>query len=55
MINRYKDFYGGKNKESKMKLKDVTEDEEAGSGNQVLYQFYLCLSTVICDDSISHL
>lgn len=47
MINRYKDFYGGKNKETKMKLKDVTEDEEAGSGNQVLYPFYLFLSTVI--------
>uniref|UniRef100_A0A1J3FWN5 U3 small nucleolar ribonucleoprotein protein MPP10 n=1 Tax=Noccaea caerulescens TaxID=107243 RepID=A0A1J3FWN5_NOCCA len=31
---RYEDFFGGKNKETKMKLKDVIEDEEAGSGNQ---------------------
>lgn len=37
MINRYEDFFGGKNKETKMKLKDAIEDEEAGSGNQVLY------------------
>lgn len=54
MMVSYEDFFGGK-KETKMKLKDVTEDEEAGSGNQVLYQLYLFLSIVICDDFISHL
>ncbi|CAA7056946.1 unnamed protein product [Microthlaspi erraticum] len=31
---RYEDFFGGKSKETKMKLKDVIEDEEAGSGDQ---------------------
>ncbi|KAJ4891069.1 hypothetical protein Rs2_30817 [Raphanus sativus] len=31
---RYNDFFGGKKKETKMKMKHVTEDEEAGNGNQ---------------------
>lgn len=55
MINRYEDFFGGKKKETKVSFKDVIEDEEAGSGNQVIYQLYLILSTVICDVFISRL
>ncbi|KAL0856648.1 hypothetical protein Bca101_061801 [Brassica carinata] len=31
---RYEDFFGGKKKESKKTMKHVTEDEEAGDGNQ---------------------
>lgn len=47
MMVSYEDFFGGKKKETKMKLKDVIEDE-AGLGNQVLYRLYLFLSNVIC-------
>lgn len=36
MIIRYDDFFGGKKKETKMKLKDLSEDEEAERENQVL-------------------
>ncbi|KAG2327290.1 hypothetical protein Bca52824_010018 [Brassica carinata] len=31
---RYEDFFGGKKKETKMKMKHVIDDEEAGNGNQ---------------------
>lgn len=36
IIIRYNDFFGGKKKEKKMKLKDLSEDEEAERENQVL-------------------
>lgn len=48
MMVSYEDFFGGgKKKETKMKLKDVTEDEEAGLGNQVLYLVHLFSSIVL--------
>jgi U3 small nucleolar RNA-associated protein MPP10 len=35
MVSRYDDFFGGQ-KETKMKLKDLSEDEDAEIENKVL-------------------